>query len=287
MSRSRSFPSFTMTKFCLLLQALVCLTSIIGLPTPADAFVEPRLQTPTSSSVDTRIIGGAGISSRGTNKKTTTTTTTVSKLSAHSAHYQEDVNFLLREFVFYDGQVLDPYKILKVPRQAERRDIKEAYRRQSRLYHPDAARHRDILPGSCNNEQEVRDQWERINWSYDLLSDPVRRRKFDRHDFLADPAKAMRRAAAKAAWAGVTTVGKGLWTVGSTAVSTAVHHIVEKSKEAAAAAAATTTSDLVAIRQPPPVVPNGVVYTIVEYKTYAGYRSFFKKEFCPWLWQNV
>ena len=45
----------------------------------------------------------------------------------------QGVSFLLKDFLFYNGQVLDPYQTLKVPRQADARAIKQAYRRQSRL----------------------------------------------------------------------------------------------------------------------------------------------------------
>ena len=56
-------------------------------------------------------------------------------------------NFLLRDFETFDGEVIDPYKILKVRRKASVAEIKRAYRNLSRRYHPDAARQRDILPG--------------------------------------------------------------------------------------------------------------------------------------------
>ena len=139
--------------------------------------------------------------------------------SPNNNNKDEEVGYLLKEFQFHDGQVLDPYQILKVSRTADRTDIREAYRTQSRLYHPDARLYKDILPGSCNNEQEVREHWERINWSYALLSDPAQRKKYDRHEAWADPAKALRRAAAQAAWNGVASGMKGLWDVGSMAVS--------------------------------------------------------------------
>lgn len=174
----------------------------------------------------------------------------------------QDVGFLLKEFLFYNGEVLDPYQTLKVPRQADARAIKQAYRRQSRLYHPDAARHRDILPGACNNQEQVREQWERINWSYDLLSDATRRRKYDRHEALADPARALRRAAVQAAWSGVTTVGQGLWNVGSAAVTN-----IMAQKEAKVVATVTTTSG-----SSGRATSNGAS-TIVEYKRYpAGFQ---------------
>jgi len=47
-----------------------------------------------------------------------------------------------------DGEIVNPYAILKVSRSATKAEIKTAYRSLSRKYHPDAARFRKILPGS-------------------------------------------------------------------------------------------------------------------------------------------
>ena len=57
-------------------------------------------------------------------------------------------NFLLDEFKIYNGEVLDPYKVLKVHRSAERQEIRQKYINLSRRYHPDVVMHKDILPGS-------------------------------------------------------------------------------------------------------------------------------------------
>jgi hypothetical protein len=103
----------------------------------------------------------------------------------------EEENFLLEEFKVANGERIHPYKILKINRSATRQEVKQAYRDLSRRYHPDGARHRDILPGSCNNLSDVRDHWERIKLSYEILSDTKMRKRFDRHEALADPGKAM------------------------------------------------------------------------------------------------
>ena len=194
---------------------------------------------------------------------------------------------------------MDPYQILKVSRQADARAIKQAYRRMSRLYHPDAARHRDILPGSCDNQDQVRDQWERINWSYDLLSDPSQRRKYDRHEALADPGRALRRAAAQAAWKGVTSVGKGLWNMGSMAVSKIKEQADANNNNQTKGSnnsntstnSATTTATIVtpntASTTPIPVNPTHA--TVVEYKSHpTGYQSLHsgKKALLPQAREN-
>ncbi|CAB9515441.1 expressed unknown protein [Seminavis robusta] len=112
----------------------------------------------------------------------------------------------------------------------------------SKRYHPDAARQRDILPGSCNNDDEVREEWERIKFSYEILTDKRLRKKFDRHEVLADPQAAMKRAAFDAAGnaaaglgKGLFSVGKGLFNMGAKAVSTSAKVVVDsvdnKSKE--------------------------------------------------------
>jgi DnaJ-domain-containing protein 1 len=56
-------------------------------------------------------------------------------------------SFLLDEFCTYAGEVVDPYQTLKVSRDAQRSDIRQAYLGLSKRYHPDGVRHRDILPG--------------------------------------------------------------------------------------------------------------------------------------------
>ena len=107
-----------------------------------------------------------------------------------------EISFLLREFTTASGELLDPYKILKVPRDGSEREIKQSYRALSRKYHPDRSdKYHYILPGSCNNEDEVREHWERVRLSYEILSDPKMRSRYNRHENLAHPGEALRRAA--------------------------------------------------------------------------------------------
>jgi DnaJ-class molecular chaperone len=120
----------------------------------------------------------------------------------------EEDSFLLEEFKVANGERIHPYKILKINRSATRQEVKQAYRDLSRRYHPDGARFRDILPGNCNNLDDVRDHWERIKLSYEILSDVKMRKRFDRHEALADPGKAMQRAALGAVGSGIKGVFK-------------------------------------------------------------------------------
>ena len=142
--------------------------------------------------------------------------------SRNQDHEGSDVHFLLQEFSIASGEIINPYDILKVSRKATRDEIRASYIKQSRRYHPDAFRNgkgnNNILPGSCNNLDDVRDQWERIKLSYEILSNPKTRRRYDRHDILSDPNAAMQRAIVNAAFDGISNVGKGIFGVGAFAV---------------------------------------------------------------------
>lgn len=63
----------------------------------------------------------------------------------------------------------DYYRILGVPRTASGEEIKKAYRRLARKYHP------DVNPGSKAAEEKFKE----INEAYAVLSDPERRRRYD------------------------------------------------------------------------------------------------------------
>jgi hypothetical protein len=67
---------------------------------------------------------------------------------------------------------------------------------------------------SSNNEDDVRQEWERIKFSYEILTDKRLRKKYDRHVVLADPQAALQRAALDAAANAATGLGKGLFSMG-------------------------------------------------------------------------
>ena len=65
---------------------------------------------------------------------------------------------------------MDPYKVLGVARQASEADIKSAYRKLAKKYHP------DLNPGDKRTETKFKD----VNAAYHILSDKDRRARFDR-----------------------------------------------------------------------------------------------------------
>src|SRR2546423_13115955 len=64
---------------------------------------------------------------------------------------------------------MDFYIVLGITREATLGDIKRAYRRLARRYHP------DINPGDSTSAEQFR----RIAEAYETLSDPDRRRGYD------------------------------------------------------------------------------------------------------------
>ena len=63
----------------------------------------------------------------------------------------------------------DYYKVLGVPRTASQKDIKQAYRKLARQYHP------DVNPG----DTAAAEKFKQINEAYEVLSDAEKRKKYD------------------------------------------------------------------------------------------------------------
>jgi molecular chaperone DnaJ len=63
----------------------------------------------------------------------------------------------------------DYYEILGVPRKSSLREIKAAYRKLARKYHP------DVNPGDASAERRFKE----ISEAYQVLSDPEKRKRFD------------------------------------------------------------------------------------------------------------
>jgi DnaJ family protein C protein 3 len=70
----------------------------------------------------------------------------------------------------------DYYKVLGVPNDADERQIKAAYRKMTKLYHPDKA----VKAGVTKEQAEKK--MATINEAYEVLSDPELKARFDRGD---------------------------------------------------------------------------------------------------------
>ncbi|CBX97978.1 hypothetical protein IAQ61_010081 [Plenodomus lingam] len=70
----------------------------------------------------------------------------------------------------------DYYKVLGVSRDASEREIKKAYRKLSKLFHPDKASANNITP------EEAQKKMAAVNEAYEVLSDPELKERFDRGD---------------------------------------------------------------------------------------------------------
>ncbi|KAF1949787.1 TPR-like protein [Byssothecium circinans] len=70
----------------------------------------------------------------------------------------------------------DYYKVLGVDRDADERQIKKAYRKLSKMYHPDKASSNGITP------EEAQKKMATVNEAYEVLSNPELKQRFDNGD---------------------------------------------------------------------------------------------------------
>src|SRR6478609_6640240 len=68
-------------------------------------------------------------------------------------------------------EFIDYYKALGVDKNATQEDIKKAYRKLARQYHP------DLNP----NDKEAHKKFQQINEANEVLSDPEKRKKYDQY----------------------------------------------------------------------------------------------------------
>jgi curved DNA-binding protein len=66
-------------------------------------------------------------------------------------------------------QYKDYYQSLGVPRNASDADIKKAFRKLARQYHPDVAK----------NKKQAEEKFKEVNEAYEVLGDPAKRKKYD------------------------------------------------------------------------------------------------------------
>lgn len=95
---------------------------------------------------------------------------------------------------------IDYYKILGVDKNASQNDIKKAFRKLARKYHP------DLNP----NDPTAKDKFQEINEANEVLSDPEKRKKYDEygeHWKHADEFEAQKRARQQAGTGGFSGFG--------------------------------------------------------------------------------
>jgi curved DNA-binding protein len=66
---------------------------------------------------------------------------------------------------------VDYYKLLGIEKTATAKDIKNAFRKLARKYHP------DLNP----NDKDAKRKFQQINEANEVLSDPEKRKKYDQY----------------------------------------------------------------------------------------------------------
>jgi len=68
-------------------------------------------------------------------------------------------------------EFIDYYKVLGLKQDATKSDIKKAYRKLARKYHP------DLNP----NDSEAQKKFQQINEAHEVLIDPEKKKKYDKY----------------------------------------------------------------------------------------------------------
>lgn len=102
---------------------------------------------------------------------------TLNLAKEHHPHAQQLPGLLQKaQIALKRSKTKDYYKILGVPNDADERQIKAAYRKMTKIHHPD----KSIKNGISKEDAEKK--MAGINEAYEVLSDPELRARFDRGD---------------------------------------------------------------------------------------------------------
>lgn len=96
-------------------------------------------------------------------------------------------------------EFIDYYKLLEIDKSASQADIKKAYRKLARKYHP------DLNPN--NKDAQVR--FQQINEAHEVLSDPEKRKKYDQYGQNWEHAEQYEEARRQQQASGSTGYGRG------------------------------------------------------------------------------
>ena len=69
------------------------------------------------------------------------------------------------------AQFIDYYKVLGVDKNASEKEVRKAYRKLARKYHP------DLNP----DDKEAQRKFQQVNEAHEVLSDPEKRKKYDKY----------------------------------------------------------------------------------------------------------
>ncbi|KAL6705331.1 hypothetical protein ACN47E_007141 [Coniothyrium glycines] len=94
----------------------------------------------------------------------------------HHSHPQLDALHQKAHTLLKRSKQKDYYKVLGVTRDADDREIKRAYRKLTKIYHPDKAAANNMTPEDAQKKMSA------VNEAYEVLSDPELKERFDRGD---------------------------------------------------------------------------------------------------------
>lgn len=101
---------------------------------------------------------------------------TLDHAKEHHSHQKLDELHHKAHTLLKRSKQKDYYKILGVTRDADDREIKRAYRKLTKLYHPDKATANNMTPEDAQKKMSA------VNEAYEVLSDPELKERFDRGD---------------------------------------------------------------------------------------------------------